>query len=84
MRPQLVVLPPPALSQGLFLGYGGEQLGVQELIPEPALEQLGKDVLPRRCWFDVSRGGAAVFAQALEGVGDESGPFSLRMNPGAE
>jgi len=36
MRPQVVVLPPPAISQGLGLGHGVEQLGVQELIPEPA------------------------------------------------
>jgi len=35
MRPQVVVLTPPATSQGLGLGHGGEQLGVQELIPEP-------------------------------------------------
>jgi len=29
------------------LGHGGEQLGVQELIPEPAVERLGKAVLQR-------------------------------------
>jgi hypothetical protein len=47
MWPQVVVLPLPAISQGLGLGHGGEQLGVQELIPEPAVERLGKAVLPR-------------------------------------
>ncbi len=47
MRPQGVVLPPPAISKGLGLGHGCEQLGVQELIPEPAVERLGKAVLPR-------------------------------------
>jgi len=38
MRPQVVAIPPPAISQGLGLGHDGEQLGVQELIPEPAVE----------------------------------------------
>jgi len=46
MRPQVVVLPPPAISQGLGLGDGGEQLGVQELIPEPAVV----DVVERRSY----------------------------------
>ena len=74
MRPQVVVLPPPAISQALGLGHAGEQLGVQELIPEPTVERFGKAVLPRRSWFDVGRGDAAVLAPALEGVGDEFGP----------
>jgi len=42
MRPLVVVLPPPAISQSLGLGHGGEQLGVQELIPEPAVERSAK------------------------------------------
>ncbi len=37
MRPQGVVLPAPAISQGLGLGHGVKQLGVQEFIPEPAV-----------------------------------------------
>jgi len=53
---------------------GGEQLCVQELILEPAVERLGIAVLPRRSWFEVGLGGAAVVAPALEGVGDEFGP----------
>ncbi len=47
MRPQGVVLPAPAISQGLGLGHGGEQLGVQEFVLEPTVERLGKAVLPR-------------------------------------
>jgi hypothetical protein len=35
--PEYVVLPAPAISQGLGLGHGDEQLGVQEFIPEPAV-----------------------------------------------
>jgi len=41
------LLPPPAISQGLGPGHGGEQLDVQELIPEPAVERLAKAPLPR-------------------------------------
>ena len=74
MRPQVIVLPPPAISQGLGLGHGGEQLGVQDLIPEVTVARLGKAVLPRRSWLDVGRGGAAVLVPVLEGVGDEFGP----------
>jgi len=47
VRPQVVVLPPPAISHGLDLGHGGEQLGVQELIPEPAVERPDKAALPQ-------------------------------------
>jgi len=32
-----VVLPAPAISQELGLGSCGEQLGVEKLIPEPAV-----------------------------------------------
>ena len=46
-----------------------ERLGVEELIPEPAVERLGKAVLPWGSWFDVGRGGAAVLVPALEGLG---------------
>ncbi len=73
MRPQGVVLPAPAISQGLGLGHGGEQLGDQELIPEGAVERLGKAVLPRWTWLDVGRCGGAAFSPAPEGVGDELG-----------
>jgi hypothetical protein len=47
MRPKGVALPAPAISQGLGLCHRGEQLGVEELVPEPAVERLCKAVLPR-------------------------------------
>jgi len=41
----------------------GEQVGVEELIPETAAERLGKADLPRRTVLDVGRsGGGAVLA----------------------
>jgi len=74
VRPEGVVLPAPAIGQALGLGHGGDQLCVQELVRESAVERLGKAVLPRRSWFDVGRVGAAVLAPALEGVGNELRP----------
>jgi hypothetical protein len=62
MRPGRVVLPAPAISQELSLWSRGEQLGVEELIPEPPVERLGKAVLPRGSGLDVSSfdGGAGL------------------------
>jgi hypothetical protein len=57
MRPECVVLPAPVICQQLSLGSRGEQLGVEELIPEPAVERLGKAVLPRLSGLDVGRAG---------------------------
>jgi hypothetical protein len=62
--PESAVLPAPAISQGLRLCHGSEQLGVEVLIPEPAVERLSKTVLPRRSGLDVSRGGTAAAAPA--------------------
>jgi hypothetical protein len=46
MRPEGVVLPAPAISQGLSLSHRGKQFGVKEFIPEAAglIQSLG---LPR-------------------------------------
>jgi hypothetical protein len=54
-----VVLPPPANSQGLGLSRRGEQLGVQELIPEPAIERLGKVDISRQSGRDVGCAGGS-------------------------
>ena len=37
MRPERVVLPAPAIGQDLSFWGCGEQLSVEELIPEPAV-----------------------------------------------
>ncbi len=57
MRPERVVLPAPANGEELSLGCPGEQLGVEELITEPAVERLSKAVLPWGSWLDVGRAG---------------------------
>jgi len=48
MWPERVVLPAPAISQELSLGSCGEQLGVEELIPETSVERFRKAVFPWR------------------------------------
>jgi len=46
MRSVGVVLDSGLFSQQLGFLQRGEQLGVQEFIPEPAVERVGKAVLP--------------------------------------
>jgi len=75
MRPERVVLPAPAISQELSFWSRGEQLGVEELIPEPSVERLGKAVLPWGSRRDVGRaGGGAGFTPVPQGLGDELRP----------
>jgi hypothetical protein len=59
VRPERVVLPAAAIGQDLSFRGCGEQLDVEELIPEPSVERLSKAVLPWGSWLDVSRAGAA-------------------------
>ncbi len=64
MRPESVALPPPAIGEELSLRSRGEQFGVEEFIPEAAIERLGKALLPWGSRFDVSRGGTRGLAPA--------------------
>ena len=90
MRPEGVVLPAPSISQGLGLGHGGEQLGIQELIPEPAVvdavERSSYDSAKPFCHRDPGSMYAVVVlllsAQPLRAWAMNSGPLSLRMNAG--
>jgi len=59
MWPERVVLPAPAISQQLSLWSFGEQLSVDELITELAVERLSKAVLSWGSWLDVGRSGGA-------------------------
>ena len=49
--PDVVALPPPAISQAMGLSHGREQLGIEELISEPAVERFGKAVLLQHMVF---------------------------------
>jgi len=48
-----------------------------------AVERFDVGILPGCSWFDVAGGDACEAAPVLEGVGDESGPLSQRINAGA-
>lgn len=79
----VVVLPAPAISQGLFLSHRGEQFGIEEFISEPAVEEFGKSVLhgePGSIYVVVV---VLLSAQRLRAWAMNSGPLSLRMNAGA-
>ena len=63
MGPDGVVHPAPEIGQILSLRHSGEQLGIEEFVPEPAVEGFSKTVLPRRSWLDISGCGAASLHQ---------------------
>ena len=75
VRPERVVLPAPTIGQDLRLRSCGNQLGVEELIPEPAIERFRESVLPGGSRGDVGRaGGGAGLTPVPEGLGDELRP----------
>ena len=74
-----VVLLAPAISQGLHLSHRGKQLGVQEFIPEPAVDGFGKALLPRGTWLVVV---VQISAQSLRAWAINLGSLLLRMNAG--
>lgn len=61
----------PAASQALSLSCDGEQLCIEEIFPEPAVEKMIIAVLQRGASLEVGGSGAAVFAPALQSVGNE-------------
>lgn len=72
MRLERVVLPSPAIGEELSLWCCGEQLSVEELIPESSIERLRKAVLPRGRRLDVGRaGGAAGLTPDAKSLGNE-------------
>ena len=56
VRPDEIVVEPPALDDGAGLGEAGEDLLVQALVAEPAVEALDEAVLLRLARGDVVPG----------------------------
>ena len=73
MRPEGVVLPAAVIGQALGLSHHGEELGVEELISDMAVEWLSKGVMPRGTGLDVSGCGSSALKPASQGVGDKFG-----------
>jgi len=57
VQPEHVVLPTPTIGQELSLWSRGEQLDIEELIPESAVKGFRESVLPRGSRLDVGRAG---------------------------
>ena len=55
MRPQGVVVPPPAFDHDLRLLERIEDLPIEQLVPKPGIEAFDEAVLPRTARSDVSR-----------------------------
>ena len=73
MRPQAVVEAPPVGDEDLRLFERGEELGVQELVSELAVERFDVAVLPRAPRFDEQRRDAQVGEPLPDRGGDELG-----------
>jgi len=67
-----VALPAPAIGQDLRIWGCGEQLSVEELIPEPSVGGFRESVLPGRSRRDVGRaGGCAGLTPVPYSLGNE-------------
>ena len=66
-----VVLAPPQGHDSLCLSLAKEQLRVQALVAELAVETLAIAILPGTAWFDVARIDALRLQSALDRVGCE-------------
>lgn len=71
MRSDSVVVTPPRLDQHPGFSEGVEDLAVQQLIPQRAVEALVVAVLPWRARGDVERLHADLPEPGLDGGGDE-------------
>ena len=65
---------PEVLDQDLRLKEGLEDLPVEQLASELAVEGFDKRVLPGAAGLDVAGGGVGEAAPVPKGVGDELGP----------
>src|SRR5215475_12823426 len=71
VRPDHVVVPPPALDDDLGLAESVEDFAVEQLVAQASVEALDVAVLPRATPFDVSGLGTDNRDPFLHGLGDE-------------
>ena len=76
MWPDGVVVLTPLLDEDLGLLEGGEDLPVEQFIPEACIEAFDIPVLPWRAWGDVGGLGANSSDPALTAPAMNSGPLS--------
>src|SRR4051794_15136974 len=74
MRPDRIVMAPPAFDDDLSFSEGVEDLAIEQLIAKAGVEALDVAVLPRTASLDVSGLGAASCNPFLHGLGDALRP----------
>src|SRR5262245_28196560 len=82
MRPDRIVMAPPAFDDDLSFVEGVEDLAIEQLIAQAGVEALNVAVLPRTAPLDVGSLGIDSGDPSLDGLGDELGPLSDRTCPG--
>ena len=71
MRPDRIVMAPPAFDDDLSFSEGVEDLAIEQLIAKTGVEALDIAVLPRTARFDIGSLGADSGDPFLHGLGDE-------------
>ena len=71
MRPDRIVMAPPAFDDDLSFSEGVEDLAIEQLIAKAGIEALDVAVLPRTASLDVSGLGADSCDPLLHGLGEE-------------
>src|SRR5215475_6237676 len=71
MRPDRIVMAPPAFDDDLSFSQGIEDLAVEQLIAKAGVEALDVAVLPRTAPLDIGGLGADSGDPSLDSLGDE-------------
>ena len=71
MRPDRIVMAPPAFDDDLSFLEGVEDLAIEQLITQARVEALDVAVLPRTAPLDIGSLGADSGDPTLDGLGDE-------------
>ena len=77
MRPDSVVVPPPALDDDLGLAQGVEDLAVKQLVAQPGIKTLDEPVLPR------AAGVGPITALSVASAFDQASRFKRSSSAGA-
>src|SRR6266478_4541863 len=71
MRPDRIVMAPPAFDDDLSFSEGVEDLAIEQLIAKAGVEALDVAVLPRTAPLDIGSLGADSGDPSLDSLGDE-------------
>src|SRR5262252_4401488 len=71
MRPDRIVMTPPAFDDDLSFSEGVEDLAIEQLIAKAGVEALDVAILPRTAGLDIGSLGADGGDPSLDSLGDE-------------